>query len=48
MVKANFVALAAASLFSSAMAVQEISVSGANFVTNSTGDRFSMIGVEYV
>ena len=28
-------------------AVEFISVSGGNFVTNSTGKRFSIIGVEY-
>ena len=40
-------ALAAASLFSSfAAAVQPLTVDGANFITNSTGNRFTIIGVE--
>lgn len=39
---------AAATLFSSlASAVENLSISGANFVVNTTGDRFDIIGVTY-
>ena len=40
--------LAIAILATLAAAVEFISVSGGNFVTNSTGKRFSIIGIEYV
>jgi hypothetical protein len=41
-------ALAAASLFSSfASAVQNLNVNGANFITKSSGNRFSIVGVDY-
>jgi hypothetical protein len=41
--------LAAATLFSSlAAAVENLSISGANFVSNATGDRFDIIGVTLV
>ncbi|KAI4730746.1 putative 1,3-beta-transglucosylase, GH72 family [Aureobasidium sp. EXF-10728] len=41
-------ALAAASLFSSfAAAVQPLTVNGANFITKSSGNRFSIVGVDY-
>lgn len=46
--KAAHTSLAAATLFSSfASAVEYLSISGANFVSNSTGDRFDIIGVTY-
>ena len=47
--KAAHTSLAAATLFSSlASAVENLSISGANFVSNSTGDRFDVIGVTLV
>lgn len=46
--KAAHTSLAAATLFTSlASAVENLSISGANFVSNSTGDRFDIIGVTY-
>ena len=46
--KAAHTSLAAATLLSSfASAVEYLSISGANFVSNSTGDRFDIIGVTY-
>lgn len=46
--KAAHTSLAAATLFSSlASAVENLSISGANFVSNATGDRFDIIGVTY-
>ncbi|KAI3394962.1 hypothetical protein diail_2020 [Diaporthe ilicicola] len=46
--KAAHTSLAAATLFSSfASAVEYLSTSGADFVSNSTGDRFDIIGVTY-
>ncbi|KAH0274340.1 beta-glucanosyltransferase gel2, partial [Aureobasidium melanogenum] len=41
-------ALAAVSIFSSfAAAVQPLTVDGANFITKSSGNRFSIVGVDY-
>lgn len=46
--KAAHTSLAAATLFASlASAVENLSISGANFVSNATGDRFDIIGVTY-
>lgn len=39
---------AAAALFTSlASALDSIAISGSNFINNSTGDRFDIIGVTY-
>ncbi|KAL1305019.1 hypothetical protein AAFC00_003919 [Neodothiora populina] len=47
-VSVKSVALAATALFASlGSAVQPLKVTGSNFVTSSSGDKFSMIGVDY-
>lgn len=46
--KAQAVLATAATLFSGlASAVEYVSISGSNFINNSTGDRFDIIGVTY-